>query len=499
LIISLKDYKDYNKKNFLFKKKMNILDFRHSENFEAKSFSEKDLSLALNYKPIRILLDITAKLNSTFINARDQEEILQAILVGITSGEGLGFNRAFFFQMNKAGNELQGKYAIGPSSVEDAYRIWDEISSKRLTLFDVLKDVRESFSDDTLPLNNLIKGMSIPLSQIDHPYSLAFNEERTVWMRGHGENQGLSDSIKDIFGVDDFVAVPVITESEGFGVIHADNYVTNAQINREEVDALQLFASLASLAVSRNKTCRSLEEKIDIVMNLNERLEQDKEHMLQAERYSIIGRVTDQIVHEVRNPLTILGGMAKILKKRVRDKELEGFVEIIANEVGRIEEIMGGLTMISHNAEPVFEKVSLKDLIEECLAIFKTDIDRQNIVCRCHPLNKDLEPLIDHNMMKQALINILKNSLEAMPGGGLLTVCAHRERKLVKILASDTGLGIAKGHIDKVDEPFFTTKTSGIGLGLSLAKHYIKLNKGDMALARNKHGGTSATITLPLE
>lgn len=471
---------------------MNI--FNHPDDIRVKDYREKGINFSPNYKPIRLLLDITSKLSSTFINSRDKEEILKAVLVGITSGEGLRFNRAFFFELDLSKKELQGKYAIGPSSIEDAHRIWNEISTKRLTLFDILDNVRDSFSDEAIPLNKFIKRIKTPLFYLDHPYALSLNEKRTVWVRKKDE---YDSTIRDIFGVDEFVVVPVVAGEEGFGIIHADNYVTRNQITHEDVDALQLFASLASIAVSRNTTCGRLEEKVDTITQLNEKIERNKEHLLQAERCSIMGRITDQIVHEMRNPLAILGGMAKILTKRLDDKELKGFAEIISNEVARLEESISNLTIFSQTSEPVFEKAELWDLIKECLSIFNADMERQNIVCHSHMQDKKMELVMDQGLMKQALVNIIKNALEAMPWGGLLSVCVNKEMDYVKIIIADTGIGIAKGHLKKADEPFFTTKTSGMGLGLSLSKHYINLNKGYLKLSRNRHGGTSVIIAIP--
>jgi signal transduction histidine kinase len=472
--------------------------------FTAASY-EKDrddvshnMSLSRGRGRFRPLLDLAVKLNSAFLMAHDLDEILKAVLVGVTVGEGLGFNRAFLFQLDTEKKYMEGNLAIGPASPEDAGRIWSEISKKQLSLFEILDNVRGTFYDGVHPLNQLVRQIKIPLSEKDHIMVRAVNERHAFWVGGKSENGSVApEDLVEILGTGEFAVAPLFVQEDAYGVILADNFVTGQPIDQGDVEALQLFAGLASIAVGKTRMCEMLDKRVQALRTLNEEVERNKDQLVDAERYAALGRMADQLLHEIRNPLSTIGGMAKILKRKLKDSELTDYVETMVKESERVEKTLTVLFDFAKVPELNLEPVRVCDLIKASLALLQSELDRHNITLDVH--FPDLEPVLflDPIYIQQAFLNILKNAVEAMPEGGLLTVSMSTPGRNVEIQITDTGLGMARGHLNKADEPFFTTKTHGLGLGLSLAKRVIESHGGCMCLTRNKLGGTNVRIILP--
>jgi signal transduction histidine kinase len=444
------------------------------------------------------LLDLAVKLNSAFLRAHDLDEILQAVLVGVTVGEGLGFNRAFLFQLDTEKKYVEGKLAIGPASPEDAGRIWAEISQKQLSLFEILDDVKEAFYNRVHPLNQLVRQIKVPLSEKDHILVRAVNERRAFWVGDKSENGSVApEDLVKILGVSEFAVAPLFVQEDAYGVILADNFVTGRPIDHGDVDALQLFAGLASIAVGKTRMCEMLEERIRALRTLNEEVERNKNQLVEAERYAALGRMADQLLHEIRNPLATIGGMARILKRKLKDSELINYAKTMVRESERVEKSLTAIFDFTKVPELNPELVRVCDLIKASLALLQSELDRHNITLDVH--FPDLEPVlfIDRTYIQQAFLSILKNAVEVMPEGGILTVSVSAYERNVEIQITDTGVGMAKGYLNRAGEPFFTTKTHGLGLGLSLAKRVIELHDGFMCLTKNKLGGTNVSITLP--
>ncbi len=301
----------------------------------------------------------------------------------------------------------------------------------------------------------------------------------------------------EILGAGEFAVAPLFAQEEAYGVILADNFVTGRPIDQRDVDALQLFAGLASIAVGKTRMCEMLEERVRALRTLNEEVERNKDQLVEAERYAALGRMADQLLHEIRNPLATIGGMAGILKRKLKDSELINYAETMVRESERVEKTLSAIFDFAKVPELNQELVRVCDLIKASLALLHSELDRHNITLNID--FPDLEPVLflDRIYIQQAFLSILKNAVEAMPEGGLLTVSVSAPEGNVEIQITDTGLGMARGHLNKADEPFFTTKTHGLGLGLCLAKRVIELHDGFMCLTKNKLGGTNVCITLP--
>ena len=445
---------------------------------------------------IRLLLDLALKLNSTLMKAQDLNDIFQATLVGITAGDGLGFNRAFLALLNEENGLLEGRLAIGPADAEDAGRIWSDIFCKGLSLFEILEGVKKDFNGCSSPINRLVKNITIPFSDTNNILIRAMSERRAIKVNGGSDKAGALD-IRGLLNSEEFAVVPIVTDEKMYGVIIADNFVTRAPITNDDIDALHLFATLASIAICKTSMCGRLEDWVCRLKKMNDEAERNKDLLIESERLSAIGKMADQLFHEIRNPLTTIGGMANILKKKLADPELGVYAETIVRNAQRLEQIIGSVFDCSHEPDLRAEKTLLDQIIRTSLALFNKEFNRLDVTVRYHNTDPSIELDLDQRLMRQAFLNIFKNAAEAMPDGGILVVSVMNQGGIIEIQITDTGLGIARGHLRHIDEPFFTTKTQGTGLSLCLAKRTIAAHGGSLCITSNRFRGATVTITLP--
>jgi len=449
---------------------------------------------------VRLLLDLALKLNSTFVNAGDLDDIFRAVLVGATAGEGLGFNRAFLLLVDEEGRSLKGKFAIGPDSPEEAGRIWGEIEQSNPTLFEILDAVREELGARDSGINRFARSLLVSLEDDSNIMVRALKEKSAFLVDSSIEGPDGARSLMETFGSDQIAVVPLFTHDIDYGVIVADNIYSREPITQDLVYSLHLFASLASMAICQSHICKTLEEKVAGLEQLNREVEESRNILVELESLAVLGRMVDKLFHEIRNPLTVIGGITNLLKKRGSDGDSAIYLDAILNETKKIEKVLVQVAEFGTVAAPEFRLEDINALIRSTVALLKSDFDDAGIVCH---LNLPHEPVLlnlDRGQLQQAFLCVMKNAVEAMPDGGMLIVSLSVDERegMVAIRITDTGLGIAKGHFKRVDNPFFTTKINALGLGLSKAKQIVEQHGGGLCLEPNRVGGTTCFITMPL-
>ncbi|MFT9849302.1 PAS domain S-box protein [Aneurinibacillus sp. REN35] len=216
-----------------------------------------------------------------------------------------------------------------------------------------------------------------------------------------------------------------------------------------------------------------------------------------ADTLSIAGSLAAGVAHEIRNPLTVLKGFIQLVNEG-NDKRCP-YSNIMLSEVDRIETIIGDFLMLAKPQHVQFKKNSLQEIIQHTIILFETQaiMKKTRIIPSYDP---DL-PLVDceANQLKQVCINILKNALEAMPDGGEIHVrVLHKTQDHIMIRFSDQGIGISPEKINKLGEPFYTTKEKGTGLGLMVSYNIIKNHHGEIEVYSEPGVGTTFDIILPV-
>jgi signal transduction histidine kinase len=240
---------------------------------------------------------------------------------------------------------------------------------------------------------------------------------------------------------------------------------------------------------------------------LRTRTETEKEklqtQLVEAEKLSALGRLTANIAHEIRHPLTSIGGFARRLDKKMlsgtREKEYAG---IITTQVRNLENILKNVLTYSRETHLFLNEYDLNEIIDESLNLYNELCEKQSIGVR--KLFGDIPKIrVDKLQVKETIDNLLSNAIDSMPKGGSLTISTKKEKLNEKTYAiitiADTGAGIAEDRLGMIFEPFFTTKVlgRGTGLGLSICKKIMEDHGGFIRFESNVGEGSTVSLYFP--
>lgn len=463
--------------------------------FESRTYQE-ELEKAQFH--IQLLHQLSAKMNSAYLSASEMSDVLTTILIGITAAEGLRFNRAFLALFHEETGELRGETAIGPSCREEAGRVWAEMRERNFTLLDIIKNAKSCGAEGDSELSRRIHALSIPVSRADNLLIKSLLEKKSFIVDNSAEQYGpIPEELTALVGNASFTVVPLFAPNRPLGVIIADNFITGNPITRGQVHALEIFASQASLVMEHHRLRRDMRDKIHSLEQLTLELDRKKDLLVEAERYAALGQMAGQMMHAIRNPLTAIGGMARIVKGKSAASPLNVYLDVILKEAARLEATLNDLVDFTDHSDPRKEPVMLTSLLHEALLLLKTSIDAKNVVCDARLPEPGPEINADPRQMQLLVVHLVKNALEAMDGGGVLTVELQEQEQLVRIAIRDTGPGMVGGQLEQSRTPFFTTKTQGTGIGLSIVTRIAQAHNGSFELAPLSAGGMEALVTLP--
>jgi signal transduction histidine kinase len=228
-----------------------------------------------------------------------------------------------------------------------------------------------------------------------------------------------------------------------------------------------------------------------------------QQQLSRAERLATLGQVAAGIAHEIRNPLVGIGSTAALLRDEFEPSdEKRTDLDIILNETRRLDRIVNQIIDYARPRELVPTQWPVDGVVEEVLKLLDTRLESQRVrVARSCPAA--LTAHADRDQIKQVLLNLCQNSVDAMPSGGELRISAGQAARAghagMYIEVSDSGSGISHKHLAQVFQPFFTTgKQHGTGLGLAICRNIAEAHAGDIALTSEPGSGTTARLWLPL-
>lgn len=237
------------------------------------------------------------------------------------------------------------------------------------------------------------------------------------------------------------------------------------------------------------------EAVLSIGKDITLRKVKSKQLIQKSEKLAMLGQMAAGIAHEIRNPLTSIQGFIHLFKSNNVQEE---YYDIVFSELERINFIVGEFLLLAKPSVATFVEQDVKVLIEDVVTLINTQAILNNVQIFVS-FESDL-PMIscEKNQLKQVFLNLLKNSIEAMPKGGHIDIkVMQKEEDKISIQIVDQGIGIPKERIDTLGEPFYTTKEKGTGLGLMTCYKIIEGHKGKLLIESELHEGTTIEITLP--
>jgi two-component system NtrC family sensor kinase len=246
---------------------------------------------------------------------------------------------------------------------------------------------------------------------------------------------------------------------------------------------------------------------VGIFVDLKERLDMERklrdtqEQLLQSEKLAAMGRLTSQIAHELNNPLYGIMNTLELMKTEISpDSKRRKILEMALSETTRLTEMLRKMLSFSKPDEEEKQPTNINTILDEILLLYEKQL-RENSIRISSSFTKDLEMIYaSKNQLRQVILNMISNARDAMPEGGTLTVTTGAENDNIYIDISDTGTGIKKENLKKIFDTFFTTKDNmkDVGLGLSVCYGFIKDHGGDIKVKSELGAGTTFTIILPI-
>lgn len=230
-------------------------------------------------------------------------------------------------------------------------------------------------------------------------------------------------------------------------------------------------------------------------------LKETQKYLNESEKLASIGKMAAMMAHEIRNPLGAISNAVGILKTYpLRPDETRELLTLVEDEMDRLNKLTDDFLSFSKPSHLRRDKTDLNAVLAEMLVFINTEKLQSSGITFQRLFSPDIPHLqLDRNHMKQVFINILMNSIQAMPGGGVITLQTsyRREEDEVEITFSDTGTGMAEDELSLVFQPFYTTKDSGLGLGFNIIHKIVKEHGGYICLSSKEGEGTVVTLSFP--
>jgi len=286
------------------------------------------------------------------------------------------------------------------------------------------------------------------------------------------------------------VSIPLLWKDQLIGMINLSHKFTRDIYSREDVELLSTLANQTAIAIENAR--------------LYEDLKRSKSYIRRADRLASLGTLTAGLAHEIRNPLVAIKTFTHLLPERIDDEEFrDKFLRIAAGEVDRISSLVTELLDFARPSDPKLAMENINLILDGMILLVSTEMNKKQIT---HVKSYDSNlPFVetDREQIKQVFLNILLNAIEATPQRGEITIKTRSFMKpggepYVQIEFTDTGCGISADHLEEIFNPFFTTKTTGSGLGLSISNQIVRDHRGYIDVESQLNKGSSFFVNLPV-
>jgi signal transduction histidine kinase len=262
---------------------------------------------------------------------------------------------------------------------------------------------------------------------------------------------------------------------------------------KKSVDGMVGDVGVKRITVQSNDEIGELSQAFNEMLNRLDTAIEEQERMC---RLAATGELAATLAHEIKNPLNAIGGAAVYIGKNTKGSLVQEFVSVITSEVSRINKLTSTLLSFSKTAEPNPQPADLNKCAQEALNLLSKESPDLTVVLN-EDLAADLPPVnCDYNQIKQVIINLLINALDAVDKHGVITLRTWHRRNKTSLAVEDNGKGISPEIIHNIFNPFFTTKTRGTGLGLAISKKIAKEHGGDLTVESTPGKGSTFTLIL---
>lgn len=384
--------------------------------------------------------------------------------------------------------ELQRRYGEYVASAEVVFKLLEQAQpddAKVTQLMSQLKALETSIGRDIRVLHLTVEG------RIRERVSMAERRERRTGIAIIGLSVLAIGVGLLVTAISARLLRPVRTLIEGVARIGRGDYSAELGIRGDD--------EISVLAREFDQMARSLRER-------EAQLKEKQEALLRAEQLAAVGRISAQIAHEVRNPLSSIGLNVDLLNEALSKgqfsseedaKEAAQLLAAVTREVDRLTDVTEQYLAMAKPHKPALQPEDIEQVLDTVLDFSRPELERAEIRVETDYAKDGSKALADENQLKQVFLNLIRNSREAMAGGGVLKVSSRAANGHLEVQFSDNGRGMSSDVRDRIFEPFFTTKEGGTGLGLSVTQQILQAHGGSIECQSALGTGTTFVIKLP--
>lgn len=430
------------------------------------------------------------------------DEVLSIAMTALTAGKGFGMNRAFLLLVDKERRYLKGHLGVGPRTYEEAWQTWDEIDRNDFTLKEMAKNFFDTkLSSEKVKFHDILDRLTVSLDDEGHILNKALAERKPILLENAHENPDVDPALRDALGSSSFILMPLISRSHRIGVIIADNYFTRKPISQRDLQSMETFALPVAFAIERASLYERLQEEVDKLTAANVKLKEQQELIVKMEKMALVGKITSNIAHSIRNPLMVIGGFARSLLKSISaDDPKKEYLESIVHEAKQLEEVLTEVLTYSDALYPTMDSWDINQLLSNVCSSLSEKLQLRHSRCFLD-LSPDLPTaLLDYKQVSYCIRTIISNSVDAMPDGGEIGIRTSLSGDHIVLEMWDTSKARNKPPEQETSGYIpFSAQELGSGLGLSLCTTIFEKNDIPFSMEYMAGSGTKFTIKLPVK
>lgn len=450
----------------------------------------------INVESDQLLTIGVVNVDSETVGAFDEQDL--KLLTLITNEATRVVNRIWLINhLKDKANQLESIINIGQQLVKklELQEVIDSITQQaqslmncRLCAFYLVNEDRQSLRlyslagpsgkleyEEKLLLEESSVGVVVQRNKQVAIFDLPLTEEHHFTQLAQSEN------------LSSLLSTPITFENVVVGVLNA--YTDKP--HRFNNDERKIFATLASMGAVAIQNSR-----------LYSRVFASEESLRKNERLTTLGLLAAEIAHEIRNPLTVIKLLFDSLELNFDTTDARNQdVEVIREKIKHLEEIVGNVLNFGKSNVELHSRWALHNLIEDTLRLVRLKLNQSKIEIHYHPPEKPMWVEVHKGQIQQVILNLIINSMQAMPEGGSITIHVssdnHETAPHALVTVQDTGTGIPQKISDQIFDSFLTSKRDGTGLGLSISKQIMKQHRGNISLLESSSEGTTFELKLP--
>jgi signal transduction histidine kinase len=417
-------------------------------------------------------------------------------------------NARLYGELEQSYRELSLLYDVQQEIVSaiDYHRVLHQIVHKLKDVFQA-KDCALGLVDRTGPepiMRVVAHAGRDPLEGADRPLASSRIDQKVM--------AGVVVAIRDLLGDPQFSNKQLARDREFASMISAplrarDKIIGTIRLYTgeprdftvEDQKLLAAVAAQAAVAIENAGLYREIEQKNRELSESYEQLRQTQRALVKKEKLALLGEMSATVSHEIRNPLTAVRGFAQRISRKVagNNRVLE-YCRLIVEEVDRLDRVIKDVLDFTRGLNLALEPTDLNALIHDTVQLLQEELV-QNEIAMVPLLDLSLPRIpLDPAQIKQVLVNLIQNARQAMGREGTLTLATERQSDWAVLSVSDTGGGIAPAIMDRIWEPFFTTRSHGTGLGLALVRRIVEDHSGRVEVESRVGEGTTFRMFLPI-